>query len=273
MGAEQNASQVPVASTLPMSEPAARTRRPPLDLDWDVDITVMVACYNEEAGIIPTLDTLLEAFDEVGCSYEILVYDDGSRDRSVELVRAYQQDHPDRPIELIINEVNRGLAQNYVEGAFRGRGRYYRLVCGDDVEPKETFVTVFRALGQADLIVPYQVECPGRPLHRRLLSKSFTAIVNGITGNDIRYYNGLAVHRRYDVMRWHTDYKGFGFQADMVTRMLDQGVSYVQIPVTAHERDAGQSTALNMHNFLSVTHMLLDLSIRRIGKLLYGRRA
>jgi glycosyltransferase involved in cell wall biosynthesis len=262
MGAEQSATS---------TESAMTNRRPPLHLDWDVDLTVMVACYNEEEAIERTLDTLLEALDEVGCSFEILVFDDASKDRSVELIKAYQERHPQRPIELIVNEVNTGLAQNYVEGAFRGRGRYYRMVCGDDVEPKETFVKVFSALGQADLIVPYQVECPGRPFHRRVLSKAFTAIVNGITGNDIRYYNGLAVHRRYDVMRWHTDYRGFGFQADMVTRMLAQGVSYIQVPVTAHEREAGESTALTTQNFLSVTHMLLDLSIRRVGKVLYGR--
>ncbi|MEZ6186590.1 MAG: glycosyltransferase family 2 protein [Planctomycetota bacterium] len=248
------------------------SERKRLEDDWDVEITLMVACYNEEEAICRTLDTLFAALDEVGCSHEVLVYDDGSRDRSVERVRAYMQQHPQRPLELVVNEVNRGLAQNYIEGAFRGRGRYYRLICGDDVEPKSTFVTVFRALGQADLIVPYQVECPGRPLHRRLLSKLFTGMVNGITGYRIKYYNGLAVHRRYDVMRWHTDYRGFGFQADMITRMLDQGVDYVEIPVTASERQEGESTALTLLNLLSVGHMFVDLSARRIGRTFFGRK-
>lgn len=54
-------------------------------------------------------------------------------------------------------------------------------------------------------------------------------------------------------------------------RMLDQDADHVQIPVTTHGRDAGQSTTRDMQN-LCVTHMLMDPSSRRIGRLLYGRR-
>lgn len=255
----------------PPPAPGIAGPRPPLDQDWDVDLTLMVACYNEEQDIVPTLRSVLRAVDEVGCSYEVIVIDDASQDASVKLVREFQEQHPDRPIRLVANETNKGLAQNYIEGAFLGRGRYYRLVCGDDVEPVETLVRVLGSVGRADVVVPYQVECSGRPLYRRLLSRAFTIVVNGITGYRLKYYNGLAVLPRYQVMRWHTDYRGFGFQADMLTRMLDQGASYVEVPVVARERRRGESKALTLHNLLSVTHMLIDLGIRRIGRLMYGR--
>ncbi len=244
---------------------------PPASGD-EPDVTLFVACYNEQENIARTLDTVFAALAEVPCRAEVLVIDDASQDASVARVREYQERHPDRPVRLVVNEVNLGLAQNYIEGAFIGRGRYYRLICGDDVEPKETFVAVLKNLGRADMIIPYQVACPGRTRFRRLLSKTFTFLVNTITGNSIRYYNGLALHTRYNVMRWHTDYRGFGFQADLVTRLLDQGASYVEIPVTARERQTGQSKALTLHNVFSVGHMLLDLCIRRIGRLFYRRR-
>ena len=242
-----------------------------LEFDWDVDLTLMVACYNEEENVAATLDTVFAAVDEVSYSYEVLVFDDASSDRTVEIVREYQRQHPNRPIDLVCNEVNQGLAQCYVEGAFHGRGQYYRLICGDNVEPKETLVTVFSHVGQADLIIPYQIECVGKRLHRRLLSGAFTRLVNTITGYRIKYYNGLAVFRRYDVMRWHTDYRGFGFQADMITRMLDNNAKHLEIPVVARERSNGESTALTLLNLLSVAHMLLDLAIRRFGRILYSR--
>ena len=40
----------------------------------------------------------------------------------------------------MVNEFNQGLGVNYVEAAFIGGGRYYRAICGDDVESKETLV-------------------------------------------------------------------------------------------------------------------------------------
>lgn len=261
-----------------MSEPnhtaTAPAPVPPelVPVKWDKDITFFVACYNEEDNIIITLDALTAAAAEVPCAWEILVIDDGSTDRSVEVVNKYIQDHPGLPIYLKINGENKGLAQSYIDGAFLGRGKYYRLVCGDNAEPKETFVTLLKHLGEADMIIPYQLDCVGKSQSRKLLSKTYTKLINLISGHRIRYYNGLAVHLRYNVMRWHTNYRGFGFQADMVTRLLDEGFSYVEVPVMAQERTKGSSKALTARNFFSVTHTLVDLFIRRVGRSTYYRR-
>jgi glycosyltransferase involved in cell wall biosynthesis len=236
---------------------------------WDRDITFFVACYNEEENIVATLDTLTGALAEVNCTWEIIVIDDGSKDRSAELIQRYIQEHAGLPIRLVVNRENKGLAQNYIEAAFLGRGKYYRLVCGDNAEPKETFVTLLRHLGDADMIIPYQVECRGKSRFRRDLSKMYTGLVNAISGHRIRYYNGLPIHLRFHVMRWHTNYRGFGFQADMVTRLLDEGFSYIEVPVVAQERAKGHSKALTCRNLFSVAHTLLDLFIRRVGRATY----
>jgi len=37
-------------------------------------------------------------------------------------------------VVLRINKINKGLAQNYIDGAFLGSGKYYRLVRGNDSE-------------------------------------------------------------------------------------------------------------------------------------------
>ena len=44
--------------------------------------------------------------------------------------------------------------------------------------------------------------------------KTFTFLVNLISGYHLKYYNGMAIHLRYNVMRWHPSSYGFGFQAD-----------------------------------------------------------
>ena len=95
------------------------------------DLTIFIACFNEEQGILSTLDKVLGALKDVGCTYDIVVIDDASTDRTVELVRAFLASHPQEPITLYVNELNQGLGANFAEGAFRGRGRYYRLVITD----------------------------------------------------------------------------------------------------------------------------------------------
>jgi glycosyltransferase involved in cell wall biosynthesis len=241
--------------------------------DHDPDITVVVTCYNEEALIAATLANVTGALEAVTCSYEVIVVDDLSTDNSVARVREYMLAHPSCPIRLKANHKNRGLATNYVDTAFEARGKYYRLCCGDDAEPKEVLAEVFRHIGRADIVIPYQSqhEVRGKSFFRRLLSNSFTFLVNIMSGYNIKYYNGLAIHLRYNVMRWHPGSYGFGFQADMITRLLDQGASYLQIPSSSIDRKGGSSSAMTLRNFLSVGHTFLELAIRRFRRLLYDR--
>ena len=246
------------------------TATPP-ELTHDCDLSLFVACYNEEEGIIPTLDTVVAAATEVGISYDIVIMDDCSTDRSVELIVEYLRTHPDLPITLYVNEVNQGVGANYAEAAFRCRGKYYRMICGDNVESKEALVTIFRRVGEADMIIPYPADTTFRGPFRRGVSRSFTLLVNLLSGYRVRYYNGLAVHYRYNVMRWHSNSHGFGFQADLLTRLLSRGLSYKEIAVYGQERQAGNSKALTFRNFASVAHSLQNIVIRRASKLLYGQ--
>ena len=89
-----------------------------------LDLTIFISCYNEEAFITPTIDTVLEALNELGgISYEIVVVDDCSKDRSSEVIKEYIASHPDQRVLLRSNKRNRGLAQNYLDVAFIGKGR------------------------------------------------------------------------------------------------------------------------------------------------------
>ena len=76
----------------------------------------------------------------------------------------------------------------------------------------------------------------------------------------------MAIHRRYNVMRWHTNYHGFGFQADMIVRLLDEGFHYKEVNVVTHERKKGASSALTLRNFFSVTHTFMDLMVPPHGQ-------
>jgi glycosyltransferase involved in cell wall biosynthesis len=244
--------------------PAAR------GLGGDVFLSLFVACYNESGNIVGTLDTVVAAASKTVPSYEIVVVDDGSRDASVQEVRDYMAAHPDLPVRLLINPRNEGVANNYAEAAFRAHGEWYRMICGDNVESEETLTTIFSAIGEAELLIPYYVQHPGRKWHRRVISALYTAIVNLISGNRLHYYNGMPLTRRYYAMRWHSNSHGFGFQADLVTRLLALGATYKEVGVIGRERAGGRSHALTFRNFCSVAHSLQNILIRRVSKMLYG---
>jgi glycosyltransferase involved in cell wall biosynthesis len=243
----------------------------PYDED-PLDLTLFVSCYNEADYIVETLDMVTDLAERAALRYEVLVIDDNSTDNSRQIVTKYIQEHPTKNILLRSNKVNKGLAQNYMDAAFLGRGKYYRLICGDHAETQESTLAVFQAIGRADIIVPYYTEVEGKNFWRKSISNVFTCLINTLTGNKLHYYNGLAVHLRRNVIRWHSDSRGFGFQADMLTRLVDLGFDYEEIPITAIERREGKSNAITYHNVLSVAHTLLEIGIRRLSNRMYRKR-
>jgi len=121
----------------------------------------------------------------------------------------------------------------------------------------------FGEMGHADIVIPYHENVPGKSPMRRAVSKLYTSLVNSLSGYHIRYYNGLALHLRYNVMRWGPYSFGFGFQAELITRLLDEGATFIEVPVTAsHQEKSGGQSALNWKNFLSVTHTLVDVLLQ-----------
>lgn len=236
-----------------------------------IDLTIFISCYNEEDFIGDTLISIVEAMKSLALEYEIIVIDDCSKDRSAEIVTDYIQQHPEVRILLRCNKKNKGLAQNYFDGAFIGRGKYYRLICGDNAEPIDTIVEVFRNIGSADIIVPYYISAEGKSGKRQFISRAYTTIINTITGNKINYYNGLQVHLRHNVMRWHPQTRGFGFQAELLCQLLDLGFTYKQIPCRTVERRGGGGNAITWKNMLSVTHTIFEILLRRISNWVYKR--
>jgi glycosyltransferase involved in cell wall biosynthesis len=231
------------------------------------ELTIFIACYNEAPDIVPTIETVRAAVDESGCSCEMIVIDDASTDGSAGAVRAYQAAHPEVALRLKVNQVNQGLARNFIAAAQLGRGYYYKLVCGDNVESKDTLLRILRLRGRADLILPYHEKAEGRSRTRVLLSRLFTRLVNGLSGHSVHYYNGLPLCVRQDVVRWQPRTTGFGFQAELVTGLLDRGCSYREVVVEARERAHGKSRALTLRNFGCVACTLLRIGLRRLRKI------
>jgi glycosyltransferase involved in cell wall biosynthesis len=235
---------------------------------YGCDISFFVPALNEEDLIVPSLETLLRAVSRFHFTYEIVVVDDGSTDATAARVAAFAAAHPGVALRLIRNPKNRGLGRNYVDAAFVATGRYYKLVCADNPEPEAAMAALFAHLGEADIIMPYLRADP-RHWKRKYLSILFTWIVNLVSGRRLRYYNGTAIHLRYNVMRWHSDTYGFAYNAEILTRLLNEGASYVEVPIDVIEADGRISRAFSFHNILSVPHSLLQIFLRRLRQILF----
>ncbi|MCA9913683.1 MAG: glycosyltransferase family 2 protein, partial [Anaerolineae bacterium] len=85
----------------------------------DTSIAVVVPCYNEELLITRVMDTMPDYVDR------IYIVDDRSKDRTVEIVEDYIQQHQPSRVTLIVHEVNQGVGGAIITG--------YRQAYDDDM--------------------------------------------------------------------------------------------------------------------------------------------
>ena len=70
-------------------------------------------------------------------------------------------------------------------------------------------------------------------------------------------------------MRWHADTDGFGYQAEILSRLLMEGTSHMEVQVPNFDRGSGVTSAFSLKNILAVTHSLVQIFLRRIRWCIY----
>jgi len=92
----------------------------------NVKASVVMPVYNAERFVGDAIESVLrQTFED----FEFLIFDDGSRDRSLEIIRSYQ----DPRIRLIISEENVGYVTHLNRGIDEAKGKYYIRMDADDI--------------------------------------------------------------------------------------------------------------------------------------------
>ncbi|HET6781746.1 MAG TPA: glycosyltransferase family 2 protein, partial [bacterium] len=144
---------------------------------------ILIPVFNEEATLAGVLLQVRKAAPDA----DVLVVDDGSTDRSPEILAA----RPD--IRVIRHEDNRGYGQSLITGFTDGTTRGYEIIltidCDEQHEPRR--IQAFRdRVGQSDIVSGSRYldpSVPGDPPpHDRMqLNREFTALIRAVTGYEI----------------------------------------------------------------------------------------
>lgn len=236
----------------------------------DVVCSILIPCLNEEENVQGAIQAAIEGASDAGVSIEVIVIDDGSKDQTFNRVQEIIEKHPDWPVRLKQHAVNQGYALSFLDGARLSKGTYCKIHCGDNVFPRETVSILLRAISKADIVIPYDFVMEGRSQFRKFLSRTYTVLVNIFSGFRLKYYNGCPILPTEKVLQCISPSSGFGFQADMLCRILESGASYVECEVRFIERLHGQSTAVTWKNLVKVVDVLLIILKRRIKRAFTG---
>lgn len=109
--------------------------------------SVVIPVYNEDASVADTLDRIQEILKSTGCKYEIIVVNDGSTDRSGEILRAR------RDIRLFVHNSNRGYGAALKTGIRHAKYPLIVITDADGTYPNELIPKLVALASEADMVV------------------------------------------------------------------------------------------------------------------------
>ena len=220
-------------------------------------ITLIVPALNEEAVIASVLDGIYAEAARHFRDFELLAVDDGSTDSTGAIMEQCAARNP--KMQVLHNQPNIGLGASFQKGLKQARFQYVMLLCGDGGLPARSLPAIFRLIGTADLVLPHMTNLKRiKSRSRYFISRTYTNLLNFLFGFNLRYYNGLPVYRRSLLNAIRITSSGFGFQAEIVVKLVKSGCNFVEVGVEGAE-EKGRSFALRPSNILSVWRTLMHL--------------
>ena len=115
-------------------------------------ISIVVPCFNEEFNVPELAERVLAMLDRGGLTGELLLVDDGSQDRTRQVIEEHERRHPGQVVGCY-HGVNRGIAAAWKTGTARARGRYVVIIDADLQYQPEDILRLHRTLIEASVDV------------------------------------------------------------------------------------------------------------------------
>ncbi len=109
------------------------------------EVSIVIPVYNEADGLPQLFARLYPALDALGRPYEVVFVDDGSKDRTAELLRATAREHPDT-VRALLLAINAGQHLAILAGFEYCRGKSIITLDADLQNPPEEIRRVLEAL-------------------------------------------------------------------------------------------------------------------------------
>lgn len=154
-----------------------------------VFLSVVIPAYNEEQRLGGTLERLFEYLQAQPYDSEVIVVDDGSRDRTAQI--AAEVDAGGIPLEILQNTPNRGKGYSVRRGFLAARGERVLFSDADLSTPIEEVEKLLSLMEEADVAIASRALADSdvtvhQPWYREGMGRMFNVIVQTFALRGIR---------------------------------------------------------------------------------------
>jgi glycosyltransferase involved in cell wall biosynthesis len=205
--------------------------------------SIVIPAYNEGARISNALQAVVGCIRRRGWSAEVVVVDDGSRDRTADLVRDFAVNAPE--VRLLQNSANRGKGYSVRHGLLQALGEVVMFTDADLSAPIEEAEGLFAAIAAgADIAISSRWlerarQTIRQPFYRQFFGRCFNAMTRAVMG--LPYADTQCGFKAFTRAAAQTVFQlqtieRWGFDPEILFIALKRGYRIVEVPVSwAHD--------------------------------------
>ncbi|MBL8012682.1 MAG: glycosyltransferase family 2 protein [Candidatus Omnitrophica bacterium] len=213
-------------------------------------LSIVIPAFNEEGNIRSAIDSVIHAVKPLVDAYQVIVIDDGSRDRTREV--ALEKAKSDSSVMVISNDGNKGFGFSFKRGVNLAEMEYVTVFPGDNDMAGESLAKLVKEIGDTDLVISYMSKVNKRSMFRRIVSRTFIVLMNTLFGLKLEYYNGAFICRTEVLKSIPMKSVGLATLAECLVRMIKSGYSYKSIYFDHVGRRTEKSKAFKIKNVVAV---------------------
>jgi dolichyl-phosphate beta-glucosyltransferase len=232
------------------------------------ELSIVIPSYNEEVRLPATLKQIATYIRSSNRSTEVIVVDDGSRDRTIAVGESFRGEIPN--LRVVTNGQNRGKGYSVRHGMQEAHGRIVLFTDADLSAPIEEVEKLLPAMQTNDVAIGSRaVDRSLISVHESLFREFAGIIFNKIVRLILRLpfvdtQCGFKAFLREEcrVIFEQQTIERFGFDPELLYLARHHGLRSVEIPVRW-----GHSPATKVNMFRDSVQMFLDVFIIRWNSL------
>ncbi|OIO38738.1 MAG: hypothetical protein AUJ72_01985 [Candidatus Omnitrophica bacterium CG1_02_46_14] len=236
----------------------------------DPEISIVIPVYNEEKNITETIRRIQAFMLLKKTSWECLIVNDGSKDRTERVAREAIKSQSDARFKFLSNSENHGKGFVVRQGVLASTGRFILVTDADLSSPIKEIDKLINALNEGyDVAIGSRaLRSPGadvqQSLKRRLASRLFNAVVRLLilrgfldTQCGFKCFKKDAAHELFKAQKLD----GFSFDVEVLYLAQRRGLKIKEVPVMWR-----QSKETRVRLFRDSISMVKDLLLLRGGQ-------
>ncbi len=220
-------------------------------------ITIFFPCYNEEQNVERVTREALDVASRISDDYEIIIVNDGSKDRTAEIADRLSRENP--AIRVIHHEINKGYGAALQSGFKNATKELVFYTDGDGQFRIEEITKLLPLIEKYDIVSGYRIDRQD-PFIRKVNAFLWGVLVNAlfkIRVSDVD--SAFKLYRRKIFDEITLTSQGALIDTEILAKAKAKGYTLIEVGVNHYPRVAGEQTGAKLSVILKAFKELFKL--------------